>query len=95
MATFKINLKGVAKVAAKGKTYYYAWRGGPRIMADIGTPEFIEEFNALRNSQKQSGPTASSARGLGSIVPIRKRTGAEVRSHIARSPSQRRRIGTR
>ncbi len=51
MATFKINLKGVAKVAAKGKTYYYAWRGGPRIMADIGTPEFIEEFNALRNPQ--------------------------------------------
>lgn len=41
MAT--VRLKGVYKVTAKGHTYYYAWRGGPRIYAPYGTPDFIEE----------------------------------------------------
>jgi uncharacterized ParB-like nuclease family protein len=27
----RINLKGIAKVTVKGHTYYYAWRGGPRL----------------------------------------------------------------
>ena len=27
------------------KTYYYAWRGGPRIDAEPGTPEFVRLYN--------------------------------------------------
>lgn len=41
MAT--VDLKGVYKVRAKGKTYYYAWRNGPRIKAD---PSDVEAFAA-------------------------------------------------
>ncbi|HWY16838.1 MAG TPA: site-specific integrase [Rhizomicrobium sp.] len=48
MATFKMNLKGLAKVTSKGKDYYYVTRGGARILAPFGTPEFIEEFATLR-----------------------------------------------
>jgi integrase len=28
------------------KTYWYAWRGGPRLTGDYGSPEFIASFNA-------------------------------------------------
>jgi hypothetical protein len=41
----KINLKGVAKVTAKGKVYWYAWRGGPRLRGLPDSPEFIASFN--------------------------------------------------
>ncbi|MGY4499179.1 integrase [Bradyrhizobium sp. GM24.11] len=42
----KVDLKGIAKVTAKGKTYYYAWRGGPRLRGEPGTPEFMASYNA-------------------------------------------------
>jgi integrase len=41
----KVDLKGIAKVTAKGHTYYYAWRGGPRLRGKPGSPEFIDSFN--------------------------------------------------
>jgi len=44
-----VDLKGLYKATAKGRTYYYAWRGGPRIHAEFGTPEFILEFQELRD----------------------------------------------
>ena len=39
-AMVKVDLKGIAKVTSKGRTYYYAWRGGPRLRGEPGTPEF-------------------------------------------------------
>src|SRR5438105_15922028 len=42
----KIDLKRVAKVTAKGRTYYYAWRGGPRLRGEPGSSEFIESYQA-------------------------------------------------
>ncbi|MFI0848543.1 tyrosine-type recombinase/integrase [Mesorhizobium sp. IMUNJ 23232] len=41
----KIELHGLHKVRSKGKIYYYAWRGGPRLRGDPGTPEFIASYN--------------------------------------------------
>jgi len=41
----KVNLRGIAKVTAKGRTYYYAWRGGPRLRGELGSPEFIASYN--------------------------------------------------
>ncbi len=41
----KVDLKGIAKVKAKGRTYYYAWRGGPRLRGKPGSPEFIASYN--------------------------------------------------
>lgn len=37
------------------RTYYYAWRGGPRITADLHTQAFLDEFNmahAMREAQE-------------------------------------------
>lgn len=40
----RVNLKGIAKVTAKGRTYWYAWRGGPRLPGAPGSPEFISAY---------------------------------------------------
>ena len=47
----RINAKGlhwtVAKLAdGTRKKYWYAWRGGPRLRGEPGSPEFIADFNA-------------------------------------------------
>jgi integrase len=41
----KVDLKGLVKVTAKGRTYWYAWRGGPRLRGLPGSPEFIASYN--------------------------------------------------
>ncbi|HEX4160776.1 MAG TPA: tyrosine-type recombinase/integrase [Rhizomicrobium sp.] len=53
MGTAKVNLSGLVKVTSKGKTYYYAWRNGPRIYAEPDTQEFIEEFNSHRTESNE------------------------------------------
>jgi hypothetical protein len=56
----RVELKGlhsVRKRLASGKTeiYYYAWRGGPRIKAEPGTPEFIRLFGEA-HAKRQTPP---------------------------------------
>lgn len=51
----KVALKGVFKVTSKGKAYYYAWRGGPRLIGNPGSPEFIASFTAALDSRKKVG----------------------------------------
>lgn len=41
----RVKLKGVRKVTAKGRTYYYAHRGGPRLRGEPGTPAFLASYN--------------------------------------------------
>lgn len=41
----RVDLKGIAKVRAKGRVYWYAWRGGPRLSGSPGSPEFIASYN--------------------------------------------------
>jgi integrase len=41
----KRDVKGIAKVTAKGRTYFYAWRGGPRLRGAYGSPEFWASYN--------------------------------------------------
>jgi integrase len=48
----KVDLKGIAKVTAKGRTYYYAWRGGPRLHGGPGTPEFIASYKEAIESRR-------------------------------------------
>lgn len=48
----KIDLKGIAKVTAKGRIYYYAWRGGPRLNGKPGSPEFMGSYNAAIENRR-------------------------------------------
>src|SRR5215475_7289418 len=41
----KIDLRGIATVQSKGRTYHYAWRGGPRLRGEPGSPEFVNSYN--------------------------------------------------
>jgi len=57
-----IDLKGLYTVKAKGRTYHYAWRGGPRIKAEYGTPAFAAEF--ARHHAERKGGDKSKMSGL-------------------------------
>ena len=61
-----MHLKGVAsatKRLADGRkvTYYYAWRGGPKLEGELGSAEFIASYNAAVAARKQrpAGTVAS------------------------------------
>jgi len=62
----RVRLKGInwsIKELADGtsKTYWYAWKGGPRIDAEPGTPEFMRLYNeAVASYKKKSAETFSS-----------------------------------
>jgi integrase len=53
----RVDLKGIAKVTAKGRTYWYAWRGGPRLRGEPGSPEFVACYN--RAVEDHRAPDAS------------------------------------
>lgn len=47
----RVELKGIASATKKladgtRATYYYAWRGGPRLVGEPGTPDFVASYNA-------------------------------------------------
>jgi integrase len=60
MAT--IRLKGIFTVRAKGKIYRYAWRGGPRLPGEPGSPEFMAAYSEAIESGR--APDASRFRAL-------------------------------
>lgn len=52
----RIRLKGVNSVRKRladgtTKTFYYAWKGGPRLNGEPGTPEFINSYNEAAASK--------------------------------------------
>jgi hypothetical protein len=54
----RVHLRGIHKVnktLATGeiKTYYYAWRGGPRISANPGTPDFMRFYTEAHASVRK------------------------------------------
>lgn len=49
MVTVEVDYKRLHILRKDGRIrYVYAWRGGPRILAEIGTPEFHVEYMAAR-----------------------------------------------
>lgn len=54
-----VGVHSVKRKLASGErvTYHYAWRGGPRIKAEEGTPEFAVEFHRLTRA-RPTGPGA-------------------------------------
>ena len=59
--------KRPAKLAGGGTvTYYYAWRGGPRLTSTPGTPEFIAEWQAAVATKAK--PTRAATGTLQDII---------------------------
>jgi len=54
----RVRLKGIHRVKvrlARGATasYCYAWRGGPRLIGEPGSPEFLASYTAAHASRRQ------------------------------------------
>lgn len=47
-----VEYKGLHVVHSRGKTYCYAWRGGPRIDAELGSPQFHEAYRAAIENER-------------------------------------------
>lgn len=47
-----VRLKNVHTVLSKGKTYHYAWRGGPRLPGAPGSQEFVEAYAKAHSDRK-------------------------------------------
>jgi integrase len=58
----KIELRGLHKLTVRGRKYYYAWRGGPRVEGEPGTPAFISSYN--KAIEEHRAPDASRFRSL-------------------------------
>jgi integrase len=58
----RVNLKGVHRVTVKGVTYHYAWRGGPRLVGEPGSPKYVASYVAAYASRRQ--PNASAFRSI-------------------------------
>jgi integrase len=52
----KIELRGIHKLRIKGRVYYYAWRGGPRIHGEPGTPGFMASYNNAIEDRRTPEP---------------------------------------
>lgn len=58
----QVELKGLHKVTARGRDYWYAWRGGPRLTGEPGTPEFMASYNeAVESRTAPAGNTVHAA----------------------------------
>jgi integrase len=66
----RIELKGVAKVTAKGRTYWYAWRGGPRLRGEPGSPEFVASYNEA--IEQRRAPDTNRFRGVVTAYKVSK-----------------------
>lgn len=52
----RVDLGGIHRVTSKGKTYCYAWRGGPRLRGEEGSPEFHKSYNEAIESRHTPEP---------------------------------------
>jgi integrase len=52
----RVELRGIAKTKAKGRVYYYAWRGGPRLRGEPGSPEFHRSYNEAIEDRRTPEP---------------------------------------
>ena len=88
----RVTLKGInwrRKVLADGtvKTYYWAWKGGPPLRGEPGTPEFIASYNeaAARKATPPAGVLLSILQGYQASDDFRSlatRTRADYVQHI-------------
>lgn len=47
-----VDLKGIHEVTSKGRTYRYAWRGGPRLEGEPGSDEFLKSYQDAIDSRR-------------------------------------------
>jgi hypothetical protein len=51
MVKVGIDLKGIVRIRTKSGTYYYAWRHGPRLRGEPGSPEFMRDYGKAKQQR--------------------------------------------
>ena len=56
----RVRLRGINSITKKladgrRRTYWYAWKGGPPLRGEPGTPEFVASYNEAA-ARKATGP---------------------------------------
>ena len=90
----RVHLKGVHKVTVKlaggtTATYFYAWRKGPRLVGEPGSPEFVASYYAAHQSQRESDRSRFHSITAGykasqDFHGLKPRTRTDYLQHIAR-----------
>jgi integrase len=52
----RVTLKGIHKAYGRKRAYWYAWRGGPRLRGEPGSPEFIASYNEAVEARRMPDP---------------------------------------
>jgi hypothetical protein len=86
----RVRLRGINSYTATladgtTKTYWYAWKGGPRLLGEPGTPEFIASYNdALAQKVKfPSGILLSVIQGYQASEDFRQLADSTRRDYVA------------
>lgn len=59
-----VNVARVRLASGEIETYYYAWRGGPRLVGKPGSPEFVQSYNDAHEAQKSKRGTTGTLLSL-------------------------------
>jgi integrase len=89
----RVRLKGVNQITkqlADGhiETYYYAWKGGPRLRGEPGSPDFVASYNeaVVRKVERPPGVMLTLLQyyeGTSEFARLAERTKADYRAKIA------------
>src|SRR5262245_12978203 len=90
----RVNLNGIhrnTRTLATGETreYDYAWRGGPRLIREPGSPEFLRSYEAAHRNKHSPNPSLFKAVIAGylkseAFTSTRQRTQADYLKQITK-----------
>jgi integrase len=86
----RVRLKGINRITkrlADGRavTYFYAWKGGPPLRGEPGSPEFIDSYNeaVAQKAKTPTGVLLSIIRGYQASEDFRQLAESTRRSYVA------------
>jgi hypothetical protein len=86
----RVRLRGINSYTVKladctTKTYWYAWKGGPRLQGEPGTPEFIASYNeaAAQKVKLRKGVLLSVMQGYQASEDFQQLADSTRRSYVA------------
>lgn len=83
----RTRLKGIHTAYGKGKPYYYAWKGGPRLRGTPGSAEFMASYNEAVAGRRADVPGTVAGLvdlfgGSTEFTGLRDRTRADYLKHM-------------
>ena len=94
----RVRLKGINRVTKRladgtRKTYFYAWKGGPKLEGQPGSPEFMASYNAAVEARRptQAGtlqPILDAFEASSDFAALAAKTRSDYKKHIRQIESE-------